>query len=637
MSVEISAIDAYNEAKKRGRREYNKLKAHGGSGHLTSLDGILKDTDIVNTIYLGQKEISLSRIVGTYYHSRRTMFSKSFLPLEPENTEFGQKWNNLYRAHLEEGIRDPIKVYEFFNYYYVMEGNKRVSVLKFMDAVSITADITRLVPQYDSGDEDIVNYYAFLSFYKKTSISTLWLSKPRRFQRLEQYLEHYQPILKTSNTVYEHFLTYVYKPFREIYLAAGGQSLPMTTGDAFLLYAKLYGIPDYLDELHVAELMPNLLKELANYGDSEDLEIKTTAEAVEKVSLINAFTSWIAPKKLKVGFVYARDTETSGWTYAHDLGRLQLQEQFGDQITTESCSGVPEDDSAYEHIKNFAMNDYDVVFTTSEVFRRATLKCAMELPNVKFFNCSGNRPYVHMANYFGRTYEPRFLTGLLAGALTETGIVGYTATDPNPEVISGINAFALGMAMVNPRAKLMVMWTGEWNNPKVTTDLAKLFVAKGADVVCNKTISIQREVTKDYGIYAMLCKMDIQTGEPTQYLAAPIWRWGTFYTKIVASIFNGTYQRMVHSASEGEKPHHFWWGMGAGVVDVYMATEQIPRETLRLVELLKNSIIDGQFHPFTGPIWDQEGVLRVPEGSVLDPEAILSMDWLKYGIEVLDH
>lgn len=632
----MTLLEYYNDAKAKGKKEYNKLKANGQSGHLSSLDGMLKDIDIVGTIALGECEVPLDKVVGTYYHARRILFSKSFYPLESDTTEFGSKWIEVCRAQLEEGIRDAVKVYEYMNYYYVMEGNKRVSVLKYFDAATVRAEITRMIPKFDPDDEDVVLYYAFLGFYETTKLVSIWLSKPRRFERLLGYLQNYSPAGIEENEKYKYFQKSVYFPFRRLFKEAGGNQLHMTTGDAFLLYAKLYGIPDQLDEKQVVSILPNLIKELSNYGDQEEHEIVTTYLESSKQGLFEVFASFVAPKKIKVGFVYARDTEKSGWTYSHDLGRKYIETAFREQVTTGVIENVPEDETAYDVIRAFTIEgDYDVIFTTSEVFRKATLKCAIEFPKVKFFNCSENRPYVHMSNYFGRTYEPRFLSGIIAGALTKSNIVGYTATESTPEVIASINAFALGMKLVNPEAKLLVTWTGVWNNPIVSTDMSHKLIDSGADMISNKNLIVPRNVTWDYGIYAMLCDIDPVSKQPVHYYASPIWKWGKFYEKIINSILNGTYQRIIASDNTAQKIVNFWWGMDSGVLDLYIAEELLPADTVKLVSIMKKMIVSEQYHPFMGPVYDEKGVLRISKDSVPTSEEIMSMDWFVEGVEVI--
>lgn len=578
----LSAV--YKDALSRGLKGYQRLKNSGSSGHLTSLDGLLGHFPSASHSLLGTYEIPLSKVIGTYYHSRRKAFSKDFLPLEAEGTEFASKWMNLYGAHVSEGIRDPIEVYEYLNYYYVLEGNKRVSVLKYVDAYGISARVTRILPPYDPDSEAIVNYYSFVSFHRMSGLHQVWLTKPRRWDRLVAYLDQYRPA-SVGDDMHEraqHFYKEIYLPFREVFHQMGGQRLAMTTAEALLLYIKLYDTSEPIDRQGLRELMPSLLKELGNFGDTEQVEIKTQPDAMEKGSLMNAVSALISNKKFRLGFVYARNRESSGWTYAHDKGRTHLEARFSGKLETLVIDEVPEDGDAYEVIKAFCLDEsglprFDAVFTTSEIFRHATLKCALEMDDVHFFNCSGNRPYVHMTNYYGRTYESRFIEGVVAGLISKSGIVGYTATSPSPEVYAAANAFMLGLRMVKPKAKLMVMYTGEWNDPNKTTHMAAYFAHYGADVVSNKTGQVPRAVTRAFGLYSMLCPIDA-LGLPTAYVAAPIWRWDVFYERIVSGLLNGAYSRLLNRQGSQEKPHHFWWGMDAGVLDIYVDPQHLTPE-----------------------------------------------------------
>lgn len=219
--------------------------------------------------------------------------------------------------------------------------------------------------------------------------------------------------------------------------------------------------------------------------------------------------------------------------------------------------------------------------------------------------------------------------------MTESNLIGYTATDPNSEVISSINAFALGAKLVNPKAEVLVAWTGEWNNPKKSTNISEKLIEMGADMISNKNLIVPREVTWDYGVYAMLCDINPETKLPKNYLAAPIWKWGKFYEKIITSILNGTYQRMISSSNNAQRIINFWWGLNAGVVDLYAAEELIPRDTVKLLGLMKEMIISEQYHPFTGPVYDNKGQLQIEKGVVPTPEEIMNMEWFADNVKII--
>ncbi|MCG8542564.1 MAG: BMP family ABC transporter substrate-binding protein [Clostridia bacterium] len=633
MNNNLVALDHYNQALKRGKKEYSNSTYKGDTCLLPSLEALLKEAEIISTINLGIMEIPLKKIKGTYTHSRSTSFSRNFMPIDGKNKEFKAKWIELCNIHLNDGLRDPIKVYEFMNWFYVIEGNKRISVLKYFDAYSYQAEVIRLLPKSDKSDINNLIYYEFLKFNKETNIYTIWFSQLKGFKVLLSLLKDYNPKLIMAKDKYEHFEAYVYNPFRKIYYELGGDKLLITTGDAFIEYSCIYGIPDKLDTEKLKQPLKQLIKEFENMHK----DIETEPVELNHKNVLSTITNrLILQKKLKVGFIYARNQEASGWTYSHELGRKYIERVFKDQIQTSYIDNVPEDPSAYHSIKKLADENHDVIFTTSEIFSNAALHCALEYPNIRFFNCSENRPYMHLSNYFGKTYEPRFLIGLIAGSLTNCNIIGYTATYPTPEVISCINSFALGCKMVNPYSKVKVAWTHEWNNPQKTTLISEKLVDEGADIVSNKNLIIPRGVTRKYGIYSMLCTIDAKTKLPTQYLAAPIWKWGIFYEKILNSILNDSFKTIIDIFNNSSKLINFWWGMDTGVVDIYYSKSFVPLETQKLIELMKKTIISKEFHPFTGPIFDNEGNERIKAGDIAISDVTLNMDWFVDNVEIIE-
>lgn len=624
--------EVYNDARSKGRKEYNRRKARGLSGHLTSLEGIIKDIDIMTTVDIGEFEIPLKKIVGTYSSFRRMTFSKNFLPLENQNSEFASKWMALCKAHLEEGIRDAIKVYEYMNYFYVMEGNKRVSVLKYYEASAIRGRILRLIPKYDPNDMDIRLYYRFLDFNKLTGLNQLWLTRVNSYDILEEALKSYNPDLRFYDNKYKCFYHEVYLPFRKLYKASGGDKLNITTADALILYIQIYDLPESLSTAETKAVMPNLISELMN--TDEDREIQTSSEDLTKVNILESLSGMIGSRKRKIAFIYAKNIETSGWSYSHELGRLAIQEKFGSSIETRSFENVYEEAELIELIDHLVLEGYHAVFTTAMVHRKGTLSAALKYDKVQFFNCSGSRPYVHMSSYYGRSYETRFLTGMIAGAMTNSNILGYTASVPTPDTISCINAFALGAKMVNPHAIVKVSYTGVWNSPDDNERKISFLATEGADLISSKNNILSRTATRAYGITSMLCTVNTESKTLEEYLAAPIWKWEVFYTKIINAMINGSYDRIVKS-NKSKQLINFWWGLESGGIDVYMS-EFVPSETRKLVIMMKRMIASDQFNPFSGPIKDRQGEVRVEEGEILATEDIIEMDWYVSNVKILE-
>lgn len=633
---ELNSEGYYAAAKKLGLKEYNKNASKGQSGYLPCLEGVLKNTEIVSEVELGIVEIPLKKIIGTYTNLRSLTFAKNFMPIMPEDTEFYTKWRSLCVSHLNEGIRHSIKVYEYLNWFYVIEGNKRVSVLKYFDAYAISASVTRLIPKYDENDIDICIYYEFLKFNKITNIFSIYFSKPSRFSRMLKLLEIYNPVLDSTETKFKHFEIYIYKPFSELYKDLGGTKFPITTGDAFLEYAKIYGIPLEIDDKIIIPKIKALLTELEYKSKNPELSIQTNPIENSAPGVFSTLTSFVIPRKkvIKAAFVYSRTPETSGWTYAHDRGRQYAEKVLGGQLVTTCVQNVPaEGAEAYNILQKLVDDGNDLIFTTSPIYKKPTLKCAMDNRNVKFFNCSEYQPYVHVGNYFGRTYEPRFLTGIIAGAMTKNNILGYVAASPAHEVVSSINAFTLGARMVNPYVKVKVSWSSEWNNPQKSLLAAESLIKDGADIISNQNLLTPHPITQQYGVFSMLSSIDSKTGLPDKYLAAPIWNWGIFYEKIVKSVLNDTLKTLNDIFASDDKMINFWWGIASGVLDIYYSKDLVPEDTQKLVTLIRKMIIEGIFHPFEGPIYNNRGELIFENDESATHEQILSMDWFVEGVE----
>lgn len=624
---------AFQRAYKMGKSSYSENVAKGISGYLPSLDGIVKNSEIASEINLGIVEIPIKKIIGTYSHSRSIAFANNFMPLISGESEFKIKWTTLYNAHMEEGIRDPIKVYEYLNWFYVVEGNKRVSVLKYCDAYAIPAVVTRLIPKKDESDPIIKIYYEFLEFNKQTGINSIWFSKENSFIELGKYIQQYNPHLTAYSDKYKHFMGSIYRPFREMYHKLGGDKLNITTGDALLEYIKVYGLPNEINEKLKVQLK-KFMTELEALSENQSIEVRTDTIEVPKKNVISSITTLMTAKKnLKVAFVYAKTIKTSGWSYAHNLGRLHVENVLKDQISTAYIDNVPESNEAYMYLKELAKDEYDIIFTTSPTYITPTLKAALEFPNVKFLNCSETHSFRNVSTYFGRIHEPRFLTGIIAGSITKTNIIGYVANYPISEIITGINAFALGARMVNPYVKIKVVWTHKWDHPEKSKNLGSILNNEGADIIAHDDLPSPGEESKQYGVYSSKFTEDGGKSISQAHFAMPIWNWGIFYEKLLRNVLSGTWKMVFDVLNSNPKLVNFWWGMDTGMVDLIYSKTHVPLQTQILVEFMKKMIIQNEFHPFTGPIYDQQGKLRIPKDETASYEQILSMNWFVDGIE----
>ncbi len=343
---------------------------------------------------------------------------------------------------------------------------------------------------------------------------------------------------------------------------------------------------------------------------------KLVAAAVLGVGL--CFSQAMA-KEMNVGFVYVSPIGDAGWSYAHDMGRQALEEMDG--VTTSYVEAVAEGPDSERVMLNMARKGYDVIFATSFGYMDPMLKVAKQFPETIFMHCSGFKTADNMGNYFGRMYQARYLSGMVAGAMTKSNTIGYVAAFPIPEVIRGINAFTLGAQAMNPDVTVRVVWTKTWYDPATEKEAAKSLLDVGADVIAQHQDSPgPQEAAEEKGVYSIGYNSDMSQFAPKAHLTAPIWDWGPFYIETIKQVQDGTW-----------KAGSSWPGLADGIVDLSPMSDMVPTEVQDKVMAKKSAIIAGE-KVFTGPIKDQKGMEKVAAGSSMSDEDMLGMTWFVQGV-----
>lgn len=337
--------------------------------------------------------------------------------------------------------------------------------------------------------------------------------------------------------------------------------------------------------------------------------------------MVLACTGAFAQKKeIQVGFVYVSPVGNAGWSYAHDVGRKEIESMEG--VKTSFVEAVKEGPDSERVFLNMARKGYDIIFGTSFGYMDPMLKVAGQFPDITFMHCSGFKLAKNMGHYFGRIYQARFLSGMVAGSMTQSNVLGYVAAFPIPEVIRGINAYALGARSVNPKAQVRVVWTKTWYDPATEKDAAKSLLDVGADVIAQHQDSpAPQEAAQEKGAYSIGYNSDMAQFAPKAHLTAAVWNWGPLYKKIVQDVQRGTW-----------KSEAIWWGMKEGVVDLAPYGPMVPEPVRQTVDAKKKEILAGTFHPFTGPIKDQRGNVRIPEGKAATDDELLNMKYFVEGV-----
>lgn len=321
-----------------------------------------------------------------------------------------------------------------------------------------------------------------------------------------------------------------------------------------------------------------------------------------------------------VGFIYVGPIGDGGWTYAHDQGRLFLEEELG--VNTIYKESVPETQEVENEIRNMIDQGATVIFATSFGYMDYMLKVAEEFPEIKFFHCSGYKSSENMANYFGRMYETRYLSGIVAGMKTETNKIGYVAAFPIPEVIRGINAFTLGAQSVNPDVEVEVVWTSTWYDPASEKEAAVALLDGGADIIAqHQDTAGPQQAAEEKGAFSIGYNTDMKDMAPGAYMTAPIWNWGPYYVEQVKNVMEGTFTT-----------HAYWGGLDSDTVQLAALTELAPEGSQAKVDEATKSILDGSLVIFEGPITNQAGEEAVAAGESMDDGAMLGMDWFVKGV-----
>lgn len=664
-------IDEYIKAQKAGEKEYKARLAAGQYPYLPALDSICPDHETLPQRRVGLMEIPVDLIAGTKTCARQNSFAPGFLPLLEADTEFAAKWANLYKAQLSEGFNSPIKVYEYLHKFYVQEGNKRVSVSRFLEMPTIMADVIRIMPSVEVMNENPV-YAEFLDFYRVAPIYDIVCEEPGAYESIAELLG--RSISTSSEPWPDEFVRELkseFIRFCKVTKVLQGTLPDMALGDAFLVYLRIFNA-DALGvkpDKEIEKRIKRIRKEFRTAHNKEKVSlVESSDEAVNAGGLItkaeklvtgpDSLLSKVIPsatysKKnpLKAAFIYDKEPEDSNWFFDHEEGRLYLEKVYGGIVETErfviddeaAQSGqhtpqkstrpgkcCPSFDAAAEAAVHWGA---DVVFTPSVRQMDDTLRASIKHSGVKFLNCSINLAHHSVRTYYAKLYEAKFLAGFVAGtaaAADGTHRIGYCSGMPVYGTVAGINAFAIGAAMADPQVEIILDWSAKrdanwwWN-----------MVNSGIHVISAVDSAHNTDGSDAYGVCRVeLCEPgtgnDLSGRCRITNLAAPVYRWGKLYEIIVRTIIEGTYS--ASAVDKKDRATNYWWGMISGVVDIELS-DAISPYTKRVVEILRRDIISADINPFDGELRSQEGIIRRTDDAPLTSMDVITMDWLNENIK----
>jgi simple sugar transport system substrate-binding protein len=340
-------------------------------------------------------------------------------------------------------------------------------------------------------------------------------------------------------------------------------------------------------------------------------------------SQINPVPPGAAP--LKAGFLYVAPLNDVGWVRQHDEGRRAVEAALGARVKTSYVENVAEGPDAERVIRDLVATGHKLIFTPSFGYMEPTLKVAKEFPDVRFESITGYKTAPNVAVANARYYEGRYLAGVASGRMTTSNVAGYIAGFPIPEVLQGINAFALGMRSVNPKAEVKVVWLNAWFDPTRERDAAMTLFNQNVDVIAFHTGSSAVMVAaQERGKLAVGYHSDMRKVAPDAQIVAVTHQWGDYYTRRAQAVLDGTWKTGV-----------VWGGVREGMIKVDGFGSKVPKTVQTEVLARQRDIAKGQLHPFHArqSVLDNEGREVIAKGQTLTDEQILKMNWLVQGVQ----
>lgn len=607
----LEAREEYLKARRLGQKEIKELSLQGKDTEPAVLDAILGENVAVTAQEIGVVNIPIERIVGTKTAGRVGAFSPGFMPVLGVETEFAQKWMHLCVAHLsDEGIRSPILCYEYLGNFYVQEGNKRLSVLKYFGASQIPGTVYRILPK-ESDEPHIKAYFEFLEFYKATGLYDIRFRHPGDYEKLMSSLgkDLSQMWTEREQRTFRAYFRY----FKEAYQSLRGDKLDLLPEEALLLWLKVYPFRDLGEKSaeEIKQALSALWNDVVSISQEDPVQVETEADA-PRGNLLNMLLT-VPPSSLNVAFVYQLNPEISAWAKGHYKGAEYMYRVLSDRVSITHYFNADTPEEAEMLLEQAVLDGADVVFATTPKLSRPTLKMSVKYPRVRFLNCSVDAPYSSVRTYYGRVYEGKFITGAIAGAMANNDRIGYIGSYPILGVPASINAFALGAQLTNPRAKIALRWSCLGGDP--VSD----FIESGINVISNRDVPTADKKYLEFGTYGTYMVED----GILYPLGSPCWEWGHFYENVIRSILNGSWEK----GRDNRHAVNYWWGMASGVIDVELA-DSLPEGLLHLSKLLREGLRNGTLDPFHRKLVAQDGRIINDGTRNLSPEELLHMDWL---------
>ena len=607
------AVTLYQTALKEGKKYYDNCVSAGKYPYIQVLEEILNQKSPTGQFHVGTLEIPIERIVGSVAHGRVNAFAGNFMPLLKRDSEFAEKWVTLIQAHEERGINDPIKVIEYMGLFYVQEGHKRVSVLRFEEMPTIRADVYRLLPPWS--DEDSVRAaYEFNEFFRLSGTYRIYFSRPGCYKKLQGYMG-FEPDHVWTDEERQTFHG-VFWGFTVTYKHVSAEmSEKLSADEALLAYLKLFSYQELTDlpQPELTRRLTALMPQLKFMMNDEPVAVSTQPVSVEK-NVLEKLVDGITRPTLKVAFIYASDPASSDWSGGHKAGQEYLAAKMGDRLKIREYIVGEKDADA---VMNEAADDgAQLLIATAPTLLMSARRLAAEHKNIKVLVCALSVPYADVRTYYCRMFEAKFITGAIAGSLWTGGSIGYIARYPILGEPASINAFALGVRMTAPYARVVLSWSSKSEDPWDE------LISQRARIISLYETTLRHT---DHGDEMLpMSTLMMQPSGKFEPVASACYDWGEMYVQLVGNVLNGGWANYKPGEANAIS---YWWGMDSGAIDVRVS-DSVPSGVRQLAAILRQDMREGQIKPFTTFMRDQNGDVRNDGTRLYSAEELMRMDWL---------
>jgi len=338
----------------------------------------------------------------------------------------------------------------------------------------------------------------------------------------------------------------------------------------------------------------------------------------------NEINTEVTKDRTKIGFIYNGSITDKGWGQSHYEGISQSAKELNLEISYKE--NVPFDDSCMELMQEMIDSGCKIIICNSFDYGDYVIEVAKANPEIKFFHATGIKTEKNVSTYFGRMYQMRYLSGVVAGMQTESNSIGYVAAFPISEVNRGINAFALGVQSVNPDAVVNVVYSESWTDYMANKNAANLLCDEyDTDIItmhCDTVAPL--DVAEEKGIWSIGYNRDNQSDYPKSFLTAAVWNWEAFYTPQLLECLQGKF-----------RPVQYWEGVETGIVSLSPLTANVKEGISEVLKEKEKELFEGSFDVFYGPIFDSKGEIRIKEGENMPDDAMLNaFDWYVKGVNL---